>query len=353
MSEKANRLLKIYSRLRKGPLTIQNLKDWTLNNNIPISERTLYRDLEELQKSILLEGEQIVEFIGEKNKKTWKLIYSSSTNEINEYDINSFKLFKNFAPLAILQSREKSIEKFEEKFYSAYSKSKFELNGTITDSQVLTSNFYEFPYSDQYHKILDDSIWAVQNHRIIEIMEIEFDHTSIASSVSFPQSFLPLKILYHRGCIHIAGVLTKHNKVIILAIEQFKKYQLTNIAFNPAKKIKLLEKEMSKRFGITENSDDKLYKIELEFSELTGSFINHHFWHSSQKMKQLKNGNYILQLHCGINRELVGWIFQWMNNCKVINPKALKELVEIKINEMQDLYSSDKKMQSNNSFRKT
>ena len=76
MSEKANRLLKIYSRLRKGPLTIQNLKEWTKKNNIVISERTLYRDLEELQKSLLLEGEQIVEFIGEKNKKTWKLIYA-------------------------------------------------------------------------------------------------------------------------------------------------------------------------------------------------------------------------------------------------------------------------------------
>ena len=162
MSEKTNRLLKIYSRLRKGPLTIQNLKEWTKKNNIVISERTLYRDLEELQKSLLLEGEQIVEFIGEKNKKTWKLIYASSTNEINEYDINSFKLFKNFAPLAIVQSRQNSIEKFEEKFYTTFSKSKFEANGTITDLQVRTSNFYEYSYSDQYSKILEDSIWAIQ-----------------------------------------------------------------------------------------------------------------------------------------------------------------------------------------------
>ena len=146
MSEKANRLLRIYSRLRKAPVTINTIKDWAKKNSIEISERTLYRDLEEIQKSILLEGEKIIEFIGEKNKKTWKIEFANSTDEVTEFDINSFYLFKNFAPLALINARSNSLEQFENKLYKAYNRSKFEKNETVSNTQIKTTHFYEFPY---------------------------------------------------------------------------------------------------------------------------------------------------------------------------------------------------------------
>jgi hypothetical protein len=48
---------------------------------------------------------------------------------------------------------------------------------------------------------------------------------------------------------------------------------------------------------------------------------NHH-WHATQKFPK-KNGNTLMYLECGINRELLGWLFQWMYNIRVVEPEIL------------------------------
>ena len=58
-----------------------------------------------------------------------------------------------------------------------------------------------------------------------------------------------------------------------------------------------------------------------------------------------------MYLNCGINRELIGWIFQWMSNVKVIKPEILKELVVEKHREIVRIYEYDIELVSNNSFR--
>ena len=114
-----------------------------------------------------------------------------------------------------------------------------------------------------------------------------------------------------------------------------------------------LRREMDNRFGITANMDHEIYDIEIEFSEFTGKFITHNFWHHSQSITQQENGNYQMKLRCGINRELVGWIFQWMSNARVIKPQILQSLVKEKHLEILDNYESDMPLSSNNSFMNT
>jgi hypothetical protein len=68
-----------------------------------------------------------------------------------------------------------------------------------------------------------------------------------------------------------------------------------------------------------------------------------HFWHSSQSFKE-QNGKIIMYLHCGINRELIGWLYMWMYNVRVVEPqilkdyytKALKKITQVN-NEVQPL----------------
>lgn len=350
MSVKATRLLRIYSRLRRGPVTIDIIKDWARKNSIAISERTLYRDLNDIENSIMLEGEKIVVCEGEKNKKTWKIEFNYSHNNLTEFDINSFHLFKNFAPLSLVSSRSSSLEKMENLFYSLNSKSKFENYTTAAGLQISASHFYEFPYSEGYNKILQDCIWSIQNQRQLRLDKIDFDYTSISSSIRFPLVLSPVQILYHRGCIHLAGIV-EETRLIILALEQIKTYELTNNMFDASELVNLFSEQMDKRFGISENIDPEVYEIEIEFSEYTGSFVSHHFWHASQKFHQRADGNYLLTLNCGINRELIGWILQWMSNARVIKPLLLKNLVTEKLEHISALYISQKSLVSNNCFK--
>ena len=114
MAARLERLIRIYNRLRRGPVTIEMISNWAQTAGIKVSDRQLYRDLNELQRLQIAEGENVVEFVDEKNRKTWKLEYEEEPGEkISPFDINSFFLLKNFAPYAILEHRKSSIEKFE------------------------------------------------------------------------------------------------------------------------------------------------------------------------------------------------------------------------------------------------
>lgn len=350
MSTKSQRLLKIYALLRHQPVTIEILKHWAARNNISISERTFYRDLQVLERSILMPDEEIVVAVGEKNKKTWKIEFKGD-DKLTEFDINSFLLFSSFLPLPLVRSRTESLSRIRDVYYKSYSKSRFEDFASYAANQLTSTRFGEFLGDIHYAKTLEDMLWCIRNHRELDLCKVDFDITSISQSVVFPMKFLPLKLVYHRGLVHLGGFDKESGRLILLALSQITEYKLTNLSFKNTELLKKFDDEMLKRFGITENRDDEVYDIELEFSEMLGCFVKNDYWHPTQKFSQKENGNFIMTMRCGISRELVGWIFMWMTNVRVISPPELKECVMAKYREVLSDYATDKPLVSNNSFR--
>lgn len=351
MSIKSERLLKIYSLLKRGPVSVEILKHWAAKNDIKISDRTIYRDMINLENSLMLPDEKLVVSVGEKNKKVWKIEYKSNAEPLNDFDINSYLLFKNFLPLPVVSARNASLEKIVNLFYGTYSKSKFENFVELADQQISGTHFYEVSDIKNYSKILEDAVWSIQNKRELILKKIKYDYTSIPSHITFPLIFLPLQILYHRGVVHVCGFIKNEKEMVILALEQFESYKFTNEMFDNKHLMKEMDRMLIKRFGITENINNEVYDIELEFTELTGTFVKKQFWHPTQEFVTLENGNYLMKMNCGINRELVGWIFQWMSNVRVLKPEILKDAVLSKYRDVLDSYSDDAPLVSNNSFR--
>ena len=351
MSEKSKRLMMIYSRLKSSPVTIEMLSSWAQKNDVQISSRTFYRDLYDLENSVILPNEKLVVAVGEKNRKTWKIEYVNHEQPLTEFDINSYVLFQKFLPLSIVSSRKDSHEKFTSLFYKKYSKSQFENFVDVAKSQIKATHFYEGTVFTDYHKILDDCIWSIQNKRKMQLISINYDYTSLSKMVAFPQIFYPVQILYHRGVVHVSGFLEDDNQLVVLGLDQIEQYKLTNDLFENKDYVNQLETALSKRFGITQNINDEVYEIEIILSERTGRFVTKLFWHETQQFEKLENGNFLMTMKCGLNRELVGWIFQWMSNAKVLKPELLKELVKEKYIEMVQLYDNDKLLVSNNSYR--
>lgn len=351
MSEKATRIIKLYARLKRGPVTIEMIRSWADAHDIKISTRTLYRDLDTLEAHLAVRGEKLVVIEGEKNRKTWKIEFEKSAHELNAFDLTSYHLFKQFAPLSIVEARKSSLEKLEERFYTANSKSEFEQQTFTENDQISSTHFYEYAFGAEYQQVLEDVIWSIQNKREISIESIRFDNTSLSASISFPAQIRPLQILYHRGCVHVLGYIDKQQRAIALALEQIVSYKLSNSMFDRNKTLVPFQEQMLKRFGVTDNIDQKTYAISIEFASTTGDFVTNHQWHPTQRFEKKKNGNYIMHLQCGINRELIGWIFQWMNNARVLRPAKLKSLVLATINDTKKNYSTTKPLVYSNKFR--
>ena len=132
---------------------------------------------------------------------------------------------------------------------------------------------------------------------------------------------------------------TQDQRVLVFQIDQIT-YR-TGKSFQRTKKlVNRVENDLANRFGITQNLDDEPYTIRLQFSGITGKFVGEQNWHHSQKIDEVQGPdgklNYVLTLRCGINRELVGWIFQWMSNVRVLEPPQLVELYEQQLAMMRD-----------------
>ena len=222
---------------------------------------------------------------------------------------------------------------------------------TLPIEQNFNSHFFERNYTSDFNKISEDIIWSIANNKIIEIVNIYGDATAVTKDITYPIKLKALLLVYHNGAYYTAGFTEKKNQFVTIDLSKITAYNITNQTFAHKKALPLAKAELQKRFGLTGNVDNEVYDIELEFSSITGEFLSHYHWHESQSFSILKNGNYRMKMHCGINRELFGWIFRWMGNVKIIGPKKLKDLYLEQLTIMNKNYASNQALSYTNIFK--
>lgn len=319
--------MRIYNRLRRGPLTIEVASLWAKSAGIRVSDRQLYRDLNTLVRLKFSDEESVVEFMDEKNRKVWKLEYQES-NALTQYDLNSFFLFRNFIPFTIHEHRKDSFEKLEQILYRSLSRSRYQQYVEANELLLNRSNFHESLYGEEEHNKIEDLLWAVQNKRTIVVEEevLNAAHITLESN-DFPLTMLPLELLFHRGRVYVCGLEDGKAKYMAFAVDKGLKFRLTNDGFDHKKNWAVYQKIFDKVFGITQPFEDKYYNIKLEYRARDGENLKTYFLHPSQKWKKLRNGNHMLQLKCGIGPELLGFLSESFDRVVVHQPEVLKDLL--------------------------
>jgi predicted DNA-binding transcriptional regulator YafY len=342
MSAHTERLLRLYNRLRRGPVTIDIITKWAKTAGLQISERQLYRDLNQLKSLQIAEGENVIEYTDEKNRKTWKLEYQEASEKITQYDINSFFLLKNFAPYAILEERRDSIEKLEKIIYKGSSKNKYQQLVEGNELYLRRTNYFVQMYGAIEHQQIEDLVWAVHNKRAVIIESITINPANIHfNDLSFPIKIYPLELVFHIGRVYLSGVSPVTNQVLIFAIDKHLKYVLTNERFNRKKYWNDYYQKVSSFFGISDPKDNKVYNIKIEFTKGFGISWMNYFWHHTQRWTQLENGNYMMHMRCSLGRELYGFLAYGLDKIKVHQPKALRDLFLKKMENVVAIHQLD------------
>lgn len=335
------------------PLTVRSLKEWLEKDNIFCSERSLYRYLDELTNFVSILGEEIEIERGTNNQKRWILRHTSASKKLNPSDISGLYLFYNFIPSSIQQPQKRVMEKIEKVLHEQFSKNNLGININATQTHFYNTNFHETKYSSAEHETLEPILVAIENRKQILVKTIRFDNTGLPKNIDFSKPINPVKVLFHRGTLHICFYSETIDDIIILALEQLQGFEVLDSSFTKRNIEKPLAHLLNNRFGVTYNIDAEVYAIEIEFSEETGNFVSKHTWHNTQKFIQLETGNWLMKIQCGINRELVGWLMMWMSNARVIKPNKLKELLTEKLENTLSYYKENKPLTFNNTFRNT
>jgi predicted DNA-binding transcriptional regulator YafY len=300
------RLEQIYTHLKKNELCYQGLYTIFQTMKVDISIRQIQRDVKNVNL-LLKDDERLINY-----RDSFRVIY--------------FKIVKT---------------------------KKTKINESVSNIIFQKeTNFFELINNKNTHKLLDIINQAISESKKISIARLKNDVTG--DNYNFEQKnieLLPIKTIKHRGSMYVGGYNEKQEKYQIFEITQLKNITISdNIhVLNSTKIENEFDIELEKRFGVTKNIDDEIYIITIEFAEITGNFIKHHFWHKTQKFK--KKGNIIqMQLQCGINRELLGWMFYWMYNCRIVEPKILKEYYDATAKEIVKLSNQNNPLVYKNLF---
>ena len=345
------RLHCIYQLLEIEPRTIQGICKELELKGYRTAQRQIYNDLTQLEKNYLRNNQALQITTGQHNQKTYRLVYSDISIAVTGFDVNSYQLSRLSMTTYITEGRGESINKFRDivaKKIMHLSKTKY---AALPLEQNFNSHFFERKYSADFNQMSEDIIWSIANNKIIEVENVYGDATNVSSDITYPFKLKPLLLVYHNGAYYTAGFIAKNNLFITIDLSKIVAYNITNQTFAHKKLLPIAKAELQKRFGLTGNIDDEVYDIELEFSSITGEFLSHYNWHPTQSFTQLKNGNYRMKMHCGINRELFGWIFRWMGNVKIIGPHKLKDLYLQQLDIINKNYSSNTSLNYSNIFK--
>ena len=86
-----------------------------------------------------------------------------------------------------------------------------------------------------------------------------------------------------------------------------------------------LESRLRDSFGV--HSGDGKYEVLLRFNPRAADYVREKKWHSSQELRELKDGGVELSLKLSSLAEIQRWVLSWGGEVKVLKPKELAEAI--------------------------
>ena len=308
------RINTIIKLLRQSPQTVESI---TGHFNGIISPRQIRSDIDAIKAMGYGDAEHF-EKTGAANRKTWHI-------RPTDYDRSTQRLNRGVLPRVFELKRHQSLEK---------------LNGWSADEHIPiieSTHFYETEANKRLDQRLEVVMQTIDKKLKIKVIDITGDATSVPDGLDSSLILLPVQVIYHRGCFYVAGVAGDTQQVLTFQIDHLT-FSKTTDTFDRTALIEPVEDNLRNRFGVTQNIDNEVYDIELRFSSVTGRFVSEQFWHHSQQATPVGD-DWLITFQCGINRELVGWLFQWMSNVRVIGPPELKKLYDEQLARMLSITS--------------
>ncbi|MDA3616374.1 WYL domain-containing protein [Polluticaenibacter yanchengensis] len=334
--DKSGHILQIYDRLRQSPVTLEVLYAWITKQGIDISKRTLYRYLDDLEKNIKFDGEKLLVYENEFNKKTWKLEFEHSSSKFTSYDINSFYIMRNMGPMALRQGRDSSFKKWDEFLYTQTSKSTFENTVDVNNLSFAHSNFTHSLYSKEEHDYLEEIIHSIQNHQKVKLLNPDYFVSFIPCHYNIDHYLLPMQVLYHAGAIWIAFCYPECDIFFTLPFSIDMKLKFSQYIYNPQHYFSKLKEFFKNNLGLTPNINDDVYEIEFQLDVFYSQVLKNRFFHHTQKVTIDDEGYATIQFQSGINIDLIFFLLHYLPGVRIIRPQILIEIVDMHLLKYQE-----------------
>ena len=136
---------------------------------------------------------------------------------------------------------------------------------------------------------------------------------------------LPLHLLCWEYAWYLFAWDHARNDIRTFALGRMSNVALSGKAFEEAPVKFNLKKELERSFGVTRGG--KAVDVHLRFEPNAVPLIIERLWHPTQEMIENEDGTLDLNMRVAIVPELVRWVLSWGDDCQVLAPTALDDMV--------------------------
>jgi proteasome accessory factor B len=213
---------------------------------------------------------------------------------------------------------------FEKPLHAAFQKLTEGLTGTVS------FRWSELDAAISFRSIgttvADLELFEAVSRAVLCSQELEFQYHKLAGRGHEPRRAQP----YHLGCIENQWYLfafdMDRQQMRTFALSRMKGVCVTGKKFvRPADFS--VTKHLGDSFGVF-NDGGKPQEIRIRFDSFAARLVRERKWHSSQKIKELEDGEIELSLKLGNLTEIQRWVLSWGEHARVIVPKNLASTIQ-------------------------
>ncbi len=158
---------------------------------------------------------------------------------------------------------------------------------------------------------------------VLKLREVEFDYRKLGAAGPELRCVQP----YHLGNVengwYLFGFDLNRGQIRTFALQRMQKVKLTRRGFK--RPDFSIEEHLGDSFGVFRDGKGKKQHIRIHFDPFAAQLVRERRWHSSQKIKELPDGELELSLTLGNLFEIERWVLSWGEHAEVLAPASFRK----------------------------
>jgi predicted DNA-binding transcriptional regulator YafY len=305
------RMLQIHGRLSEG----KRLNSRQLARELEVSYKTVQRDIDFMRERLELPIDY--------DARAHGFFYSRPVTQFPSVTISEGELVALFVARKALEQYRGTA--FEKPLHMAFAKLTAALPDQIAFGWEDLDEAVSFRGGTTGRGIADLQVFKAVSQTVLRSRELEFGYRKLADGDPAERRRVqPL----HLGCFENQWYLIAQDlargaiRTFVLSrmieVKETGRRFVRPAGFSP-------DQFLADSFGITAGL--KPQRVRLRFNAFAARLIRERLWHSSQKLRELADGEIELELRVGVAPELERWLLGWGDRVQIIEPVQLRAAI--------------------------
>ncbi len=286
-----------------------------LSDDLGCTKRTIYRDLEALQKA----GFPVLATMHD-GMSRWSIIESYKSN---------IPIPLSITELMALYFSKDMLKIFKGTVYYASIESLFnKISATLSPEYLSTLDKIKKsldvgprPYKD-YGKF--SHILSALNEAILNRKKIKITYFTMSRGEESTRRIAPYRLRYTDQSLYLIGYCSKRKDVRTFAIDRIKSLRLTDQTFQIPEDFDM-DAFSEASFGIFHGDP---ISVKIRFSKDVAGYIKEKIWHNTQNITDQADGSIVFSAEVAGLEEIRYWVMRWGGSARVLEPEALKTAIQ-------------------------